>query len=348
MRQLIVLDTIARTDLRQYYSSVVRQLISSNLGATKTGFLSSGAGTKEVLDKKPTGKTENGSDTTKARQQPRDTNNVNGKRAMAPEKKKTKDVGRGSGDRRSNSPTKAEGEREPRLLPARCGEDTLENNKDTGGLSGCSLGDSERVVTGSGVEMGCNSGLLGNNSIYCVNNAGGSSARLHGDLHDHDGLVKAIKKIDVVISTVGGMLLGDQAKLVAAIKKAGNVKVAVFNKEEDIGTYTIRAVDDPRTLNKILYIRPPANTLSFNELVSVWEKKIGKTLERIYVPEEKILQDIQELPFPANLMTALGHSVFVKGDHTNFEIEESFGVEASELYPDVKYTTVEEYLSHFA
>ncbi|KAG5543180.1 hypothetical protein RHGRI_016059 [Rhododendron griersonianum] len=44
---------------------------------------------------------------------------------------------------------------------------------------------------------------------------------------------------------------------------------------------------------------------------------------------------------------AINHSVFVKGDQTNFEIEPSFGVEASELYPDVKYTTVEEYLDQF-
>jgi len=66
----------------------------------------------------------------------------------------------------------------------------------------------------------------------------------------------------------------------------------VFNKEEDIGTYTINAVDDPRTLNKILYIRPPMNTYSFNDLVSLWENKIGKTLERIYVPEEQLLKQI--------------------------------------------------------
>ncbi|MCI23664.1 isoflavone reductase-like protein, partial [Trifolium medium] len=72
----------------------------------------------------------------------------------------------------------------------------------------------------------------------------------------------------------------------------GNPK-AVFNKEEDIAGYTIKAVDDPRTLNKILYIRPPANVLSFNDLVSLWEKKIGKTLERIYVPEEQLLKQIQ-------------------------------------------------------
>nr|B2WSN0.1 RecName: Full=Eugenol synthase 2; Short=CbEGS2 [Clarkia breweri]ABR24114.1 eugenol synthase 2 [Clarkia breweri] len=249
---------------------------------------------------------------------------------------------------------------------------------------------------------------------------------LYGDLYDHDSLVKAIKQVDVVISTVGFMQIADQTKIIAAIKEAGNVKrffpsefgndvdhvnavepaksvafavkanirraveaegipytyvasncfngyflptlvqpgattpprdkviipgdgnpKAIFNKEEDIGTYTIKAVDDPRTLNKILYLRPSNNIYSFNELVALWEKKIGKTLEKIYVPEEQILKDIQEAPIPINIFLGINHSVFVKGDHTNFEIEPSFGVEASELYPEVKYTTVEEYLDQF-
>lgn len=248
---------------------------------------------------------------------------------------------------------------------------------------------------------------------------------LHGDLYDHGSLVKAIKQVDVVISTVGHMQLADQVKIIAAIKEAGNVKRffpsefgndvdrvhpvepaksafetkakirraveaegipctyvssnyfagyflptlaqpgltspprdkliilgdgnvgAVFNKEDDIATYTIRAVDDPRTLNKILYVRPPKNTYTFNQLAAVWEKKIGKTLEKIYVPEEKLLKDIQESPIPINVILSINHSVLVKGDHTNFEIEPSFGVEASELYPDVKYTTVDEYLDQF-
>ncbi|XP_059636718.1 phenylcoumaran benzylic ether reductase Betv6 [Cornus florida] len=248
---------------------------------------------------------------------------------------------------------------------------------------------------------------------------------LYGDLYDHESLVKAIKQVDVVISTVGHMQLADQVKIIAAIKEAGNIKRffpsefgndvdhvhavepaktafsvkaqirraieaegiphtfvtancfagyflptlvqpgvtapprdkviilgdgnprAIFNEEHDIGTFTIKAVDDPRTLNKILYLRPSKNIYSFNELVSLWEKKIGKTLEKIYVPEEKILKDIQEAPIPINVVLAINHSVFVMGDHTNFEIEPSFGVEASELYPDVKYTSVEEYLAQF-
>ncbi|KAB2619598.1 isoflavone reductase-like protein [Pyrus ussuriensis x Pyrus communis] len=248
---------------------------------------------------------------------------------------------------------------------------------------------------------------------------------LYGDLYDHESLVKAIKQVDVVISTVGFMQTADQTKIIAAIKEAGNIKrffpsefgndvdrvhavepakstfdlkvqirraieaegiphtyvssncfagyflpslaqpgatspprdkvtilgdgnpKAVFNKEDDIGTYTICAVDDPRTLNKILYLKPPQNIYSFNELVALWEKKIGKVLEKVYVPEDKLLKDIAEAPIPINVILAINHSVFVKGDHTNFEIEPSFGVEAYELYPDVKYTTVDEYLDQF-
>ncbi|KAF2578292.1 hypothetical protein F2Q68_00005928 [Brassica cretica] len=270
---------------------------------------------------------------------------------------------------------------------------------------------------------------------------------LLGDLNDHTSLVNSIKQADVVISTVGHSLLGQQDKVLSAIKEAGNVKnsfclytgfggfhvtdmpcpyqrffpsefgndvdraqsvepaksayatkamfrrrieeegipytivscnffagyflptlaqpgatspprdkviimgdgtpKAVFNKEEDIGTYTIKAVDDPRTLNKILYVRPPMNTYSFNDLVSLWEKKIGKTLERIHVPEEQILKQITEASPPLNVLLSLCHCVFVKGGQTNFEIEPSFGVEASELYPDVKYTTVDEILDNY-
>nr|XP_010906353.3 LOW QUALITY PROTEIN: isoflavone reductase-like protein [Elaeis guineensis] len=124
----------------------------------------------------------------------------------------------------------------------------------------------------------------------------------------------------------------------------GNQKV-VFLAEEDVGTYTIKTVDDPRTLNKILYVKPPANICSFNQLVSLWEKKTGKTLEKIYLPEEEVLKKIQEAPFPFNMLMAVNYLVFVKEDTANIQIEPSFGVEASELYPDVKYTSVQEYLN---
>ncbi|XP_050240931.1 phenylcoumaran benzylic ether reductase POP1-like [Quercus robur] len=127
----------------------------------------------------------------------------------------------------------------------------------------------------------------------------------------------------------------------------GNPKV-IFSKEEDIATYTIKAVDDPRTLNKVLHVRPPANILSFNEIVSLWEKKIGKTLEKTYLLEDQVLKKIQECSNPLNLLLlSIAHSTFVKGNLRDFEIKASNGVEASELYPEVKYTIVDEYLDQF-
>lgn len=42
-----------------------------------------------------------------------------------------------------------------------------------------------------------------------------------GDIYDHNSLVEAIKKVDVVISSVGMEQIADQAKIIAAIKEAG-------------------------------------------------------------------------------------------------------------------------------
>lgn len=67
----------------------------------------------------------------------------------------------------------------------------------------------------------------------------------------------------------------------------------MINKEEDVAAYMIKAVDDLRTLNKTLYISPPNNILSMNEMVTLWEKKIGKSLEKTHISEEQILKSIQ-------------------------------------------------------
>ncbi|KAL3697214.1 hypothetical protein R1sor_011290 [Riccia sorocarpa] len=123
---------------------------------------------------------------------------------------------------------------------------------------------------------------------------------------------------------------------------------AILNTEEDIATYTIKSVDDPRTANKLLHIRPKENFLSQGELVALWEKKIGHTLEKTVVSKEELKKIIEESPFPANSRYAIRHSIFVKGDQTSFELGESDkDVEATELYPDVHYTTVSTYLDQF-
>ncbi|GFY89928.1 NmrA-like negative transcriptional regulator family protein [Actinidia rufa] len=123
----------------------------------------------------------------------------------------------------------------------------------------------------------------------------------------------------------------------------GNVK-GVFMKESDVAAFTISAVDDPRTLNKAVHLRPLGNVYSMNELVGIWESKIGKNFEKIYVPEEELLKKIKEAPYPDNVEMVFIYCAFVKGDQTYFDIESSGGVDGTKLYPHLKYTTISEYL----
>ena len=67
----------------------------------------------------------------------------------------------------------------------------------------------------------------------------------------------------------------------------------VYMDEDDIATYAIKAIDDPRTLNKTLYLRPPENILSQRQLVEIWEKLSEKKLEKIYVPGEDFLATLK-------------------------------------------------------
>lgn len=80
----------------------------------------------------------------------------------------------------------------------------------------------------------------------------------------------------------------------------GNVK-GVFMKESDVAAFTISAVDDPRTLNKAVHLRPQGNVYSMNELVELWEGKIGNKLKKIYVPEEELLKKIKGWRMPVFL-----------------------------------------------
>jgi hypothetical protein len=50
---------------------------------------------------------------------------------------------------------------------------------------------------------------------------------------------------------------------------------------------------------------------------------------------------------PLNIILAIGHASYVRGEQAGFEIDPAKGVDATELYPDVKYTTVDEYLDRF-
>ena len=56
---------------------------------------------------------------------------------------------------------------------------------------------------------------------------------------------------------------------------------------------------------------------------------------------------VSESPFPLNFILSIGHYTFVKGDASIVETQDPSVVDATELYPEVKYTTVDQYLDRF-
>lgn len=67
------------------------------------------------------------------------------------------------------------------------------------------------------------------------------------------------------------------------------MRAAYFVDGNDIGKFTIKAIDDVRTLNKNVHFRPPGNCYSINELASLWEKKIGHSIPRVTISGDDLL-----------------------------------------------------------
>ena len=65
--------------------------------------------------------------------------------------------------------------------------------------------------------------------------------------------------------------------------------VVIFVDEDDVATYTVKTIDDPRTLNKTLYLRPQENILTQRQLIEKWEKLLGRTLEKFHISAQDFL-----------------------------------------------------------
>ena len=143
---------------------------------------------------------------------------------------------------------------------------------------------------------------------------------------------------------------------------------AVFVDEYDIATYTIKKIDDPRTLNKTVYIRPPENILSQRQIVEIWEKLTGKKLDKFSISKEDFLASMEGnkgeiltsnftlhsficmhslygVGKDFTFQVRVGHlyPIYYEGCLTNFEIGEE-GEGAAALYPEVNYKRMDEYL----
>lgn len=253
---------------------------------------------------------------------------------------------------------------------------------------------------------------------------------LPGSLDDHESLVSALKKVDVVVSSIASDSILEQLKLIEAIKEVGTIKrylpsefgmdvdrmehaippgnlvfidkrrvrraieaanipytyvspncfagiflaglaqlatfmpptqhVNIYGQgdkkciwvdEDDAAMYTMMAIDDDRTLNKVLYVRPPSNILTQMEVVQLWEKLSGNKLNKTFLSKADWLSTINKVPFLEQIAVAHLYQIFYCGD-LEFEVLQQQGtrggVDSNDLYPDYKYVTAEEYLKRFA
>uniref|UniRef100_A0A0D3ELJ5 NmrA-like domain-containing protein n=1 Tax=Oryza barthii TaxID=65489 RepID=A0A0D3ELJ5_9ORYZ len=111
--------------------------------------------------------------------------------------------------------------------------------------------------------------------------------------------------------------LVDRPPATVATVYGDDTQRAIFVDEKDMSAVAIKAVEDERAANKILYVRPPANKLSLGQLVRLWEKKSGNTLQKRYVSDLQL---------------------------ANQTINPDVGAEATELYPEMDFLTVDSYL----
>ncbi|XP_019182284.1 PREDICTED: isoflavone reductase homolog [Ipomoea nil] len=134
-------------------------------------------------------------------------------------------------------------------------------------------------------------------------------------------------------------------KHTAYIYGTGNVKV-IYMDEDDVAAYTVKCIDDPRTLNKTVYLRPPQNILTQRELIAKWENLKGIELEKITVTGDEFLASMKDMEYVGKVGVIFYYHIFYEGCLTNFEIGDD-GEEASQLYPEVHYTRMDEYLKRY-
>lgn len=126
---------------------------------------------------------------------------------------------------------------------------------------------------------------------------------------------------------------------------SGNVK-AIFIDEDDVAMYTIKSIDDPLALNKTIYLRPRENILTQNELIAKWEKLSGKALAKVPIPGDEFLASMKDTDFANQVGVGHFYHIFYEGCLTNFDIGDN-GAEASELYPEVQYTRMDDYMKRY-
>nr|AJL33711.1 leucoanthocyanidin reductase [Onobrychis viciifolia] len=122
---------------------------------------------------------------------------------------------------------------------------------------------------------------------------------------------------------------------------------AYFIDGYDIGKFTMKVVDDVRTINKNVHFRPPSNCYSMNGLASLWEKKLGRKIPRVTVSEDDLLGIAAENCIPESIVASITHDIFINGCQVKFHIDGIHDVEIGTLYPGEEFRSLEDCFGDF-
>ncbi|PYQ46071.1 MAG: NmrA family protein [Acidobacteria bacterium] len=123
----------------------------------------------------------------------------------------------------------------------------------------------------------------------------------------------------------------------------GNV-VGALTSVPDVARVTVRAVSDPRLRNK--EIRITANTITQNLLIALWQTTSGRTVKRTSVPAAELEKMIARSTAPDQgatlVVSQLHRSLWIRGDSVK---RVPASLEATEVYPDMAFQTIEQGLA---
>jgi uncharacterized protein YbjT (DUF2867 family) len=144
------------------------------------------------------------------------------------------------------------------------------------------------------------------------------------------------------LTRLGGTLPPDEVNVYGD----GNVQGALASVP-DIATVTVRAVHDPRMRNQELHIR--ANTITQNLLIALWQTASGRTIKRTGVPAAELEKTIAAATAPDQGMmlvaAQLHRSLWIRGDSVK---RVPGALEATEVYPDMVFQTIEQAFAQLA
>jgi uncharacterized protein YbjT (DUF2867 family) len=148
---------------------------------------------------------------------------------------------------------------------------------------------------------------------------------------------------------VGQLGLKEPPRQEVEVYGEGDIRFSMVTPE-DVASYGALALFDERTTNRHTLISPSKNRLSQNELIAIWESLIGTKLRRRRISARELDEKIAAVANPPDKFAELSFLQLIRAawvDGLGDGRRRPDVLELTELYPDLRYETIPQYLSRF-